>query len=105
MAGQAEQIDGQGVEVELLVANHLHRIDVQQHTGRPAFAANGLQGLDCAHFALAPDQRHQPRWRHQQLLEQLLIHQPEPIHRQPFNLPAAALQLLCGSQGGRVFHR
>ena len=50
------------------MANDLHGIHMQQHTGLTAKAPDRIEGLNCAHLALAPHQRHQPGGRGQPAL-------------------------------------
>ena len=87
------------------MAHHLHGVHMQAHAGAPALGANCFQGLEAAHLALPPDQRHQACWRSQQLLQLLKTDQAGPIHRQPGQLPALLLQAGGGRLRGRMLHR
>ena len=83
---------------------HLHRIEMQHHACAAAERSDALHRLHGAHFALAPDQRHQARGRSQQRLERLEINGPQPIHRHLLHQPAATLHGRRRRSAGWMFH-
>ena len=100
-----EQIHRQLIETHRPMAHHLDPIQMKAHPRGAAALADLLDRLERAHLALAPDERHHPGGRGQELLHPLRQHHTEPIHRPGFHRPAAAGQLPGRRHRGGMFHR